>query len=62
MLDFTKPNTLYYLPGHTPSKMSLESLAQLIKSSQSFNSSETAAYMFFYRDRNPLRVLYWDTQ
>ena len=47
MLDFTKPNTLYSLPGHTPSKMSLESLAQLIQSSQSFNSSETAAYMFF---------------
>ncbi len=46
MLDFTKPNTLYYLPGQTPSKMSLESLAQLIQSSQSFNSSETATYMF----------------
>lgn len=50
------------MPGSTPNNLAMESLVQLIQSSKSFNSSETAAYLFCNSRCNRLRILYWDTQ
>ena len=61
MIDFTKPKTIYYLPGATPVPLSMEGHAQLIQSSQSFNPHESAAYLFCNSSRNRIRILYWDT-